>query len=442
MLGGLSQRGLDPAVVDQVDQLQETTEQGRGEEVEAGVMAHRLAERLLARSQEEEPGHLLVNPCNFTRQVAVELAGVKTPLPAPARATQIEGDWARVVVDVPALGFAWLPLAVGPGTLVAMPKSSLVVAERTLQNEHFVAEVDPESGGLRIFRGSRDRHNRIGQQLVYGPGSLMHARTIRVTAAGPALGEIVSEGVLLDGHGGELAIFRQRFRCWRSRPLLELRMEMEPVQTPTGYPWHAYYGVRLAWRDERARIFRGVNLMSHPTTHTRPESPDYLEIRSGSARTTLLTGGLPFHQRHSQRMLDVILVPEGETAHAFDLALGADLEEPAQAALDFITPTLAVGVTKGPPHVGKAGWLFHLNASHLVLTSLRPAAGGVDAVIARILECRSLATQAELRCPRDPARAFLIDEFDEPQYELPVVGDAVSLNFAAGEMQRVRIDFS
>ena len=43
----------------------------------------------------------------------------------------------------------------------------------------FEAEIDPATGGLRAFRDLRSRVNRIGQQLVYNPGSRMEAREVR-----------------------------------------------------------------------------------------------------------------------------------------------------------------------------------------------------------------------------------------------------------------------
>ncbi len=46
-----------------------------------------------------------------------------------------------------------------------------------------------------------------------------------------------------------------------------------------------------------------------------------------------------------------------------------------------------VPTTQGPPHIGATGWLAHLDASNLLLTSLRPAADGADAVTARVIEC-------------------------------------------------------
>ncbi len=447
-VAGLCRGVVKQLATDHVEQLPELEERFEIEGVDLAEVekitqgfGSVLADRLLSGAAAETPGYLLLNPCNFPRRVALELDAVTTPLPAPARATQLQTGKAQVVVETPALGFAWVPRAVPAGAKVVTQRTRLAEG-RTLRGEFFEAEVDPQTGGLRMLRDLRRGGNRIGQQLVFGPGSEMRASQVKVTSSGPAFGEIVSEGELLDLHQAVIAHFRQGFRAWWGRPILELRLEIEPVEPPTGYPWHAYYGARFAWRSDRAPLFRAVNLAAQLTSHNRPETPDFLEVCNGSERTAILTGGLPFHQRHGQRMLDVVLIAEGEPARRFELGLGLDLEEPLHGALDFITPTPVLAVSKGPPHVGASGWLFHLDASNLLLSSLRPAPAGADAVIGRIVECRGLATAAELRCARNPVRALLVDEWDGSQGELPVAGDAVSLHFAPHEMQRLRIEFS
>jgi hypothetical protein len=295
---------------------------------------------------------------------------------------------------------------------------------------------------LRAIRDPRTRVSRLGQQLVFNPGATMRVQQIRTTSQGPALGEIVSEGVLLDAQEQVVANFRQRFRAWLGRPVLDLRIDIMPVQPPQGYPWHAYYAARFAWRDERATLLRGVNGMSSITSHSRPETPDYLEIRLGRQNTVLFPGGLPFHQRHGGRMLDILLVCPGEATRTFDLAIGLDREYPAQTALGLVTPAPVVATTQGPPHVGAEGWLFHLDAPNLLLTSLRPVAGGVDGLVARLLECGGFESHAELRCVRDPQRAALLDARGELQMDAPTQGDAVLLDVARNDLVQLRIDFS
>ncbi len=369
-----------------------------------------LARRLTARGQPDNPGYLVLNPCGFNRRVALELGGLSAPIPlgGSVKASQFNDGVGRVVVEVPALGFAWFPREGPPGP--PPPASRMRLADdRFVRNEYFEAEIDPVTGGLRGLRDPRSRANRVGQQVVFNPGSTAHVQQIRTTSTGPALGEIVSEGVLIDAKDEVLASFRQRFRAWIGRPLLEMRIDFKVVQPPKGYPWHGYYGARFAWRDETATLQRGVCGTAYTTSHTRPETPDYLELRVGAQNTVLFPGGLPFHQRHGARMLDVILLVEGEETSSFELAIGLDREQPMQTALGVVTPAPVVETGKGPPHVGAAGWLFHLDAPNLVLSSLRPAPDGADAVTARLLEVSGVGAQAQWRCVRDPKSARLLD---------------------------------
>jgi hypothetical protein len=402
-----------------------------------------LADRLLSRATNGQPGYLVLNPCSFARRLALELKAVTGPVPiaGPLKACQVDSDLARFVVEVPALGFAWFPRSGPPGTL-PQPARMRLADGKAVRNEFFEAEIDTATGGLRGLRDHRTRINRIGQQLVFNPGSTMHVQEITVTSAGPALGEVVSQGLILDEHQQTLATFRQRFRAWLGRPVLDLRIEIVPHRPPQGYPWHAYYGARFAWRDERAALLRGVNGTAFTTSHTRPETPDYLELRLSRQSTTLFPCGLPFHQRNGGRMLDLILIPEGETAQAFDVSLGLDRDYPMQTALGLVTPPTIVPTEKGPPHIGAAGWLFHLDAPNLLLTGLRPAADGTDAITIRMLESSQQHGQAELRCARNPQRALLRDAQGELVHEAGTSGDAVHFEAPAGDLIELHVEFS
>jgi hypothetical protein len=403
--------------------------------------AENLAEKLLARAAADQPGYLVLNPCSFTRRVALELSAGNGPIPVdgPVKASQIHGDKNLLVVEVPGLGFAWFPQA-GPAGAGQAAGRMRLADSRHVRNEFFEAEIDPATGGLRGLWDHRTRVSRLGQQLVFNPGSSMRASKVTVTSTGPALGEVVTEGAILGDQEQVLASFRQRFRAWLGRPILELRVEIFPQQPPAGYPWHAYYGARFAWREERTMLLRGVNGVGYITSHTRPESPDYLEFRLGRQSTVLFPGGLPFHQRHGSRMLDVILVPEGEKGQAFDLALGLDREYPMHTALGMVTPVPLVPVSKGPPHVGASGWLFHLDASNLLLFGLRPAPDNEDGIRVRMMECNLHGGSAELRCVRNPTRAALLDARGETLLEAGVHDDAVSFEVSPGDLIQLRVD--
>jgi alpha-mannosidase len=401
-----------------------------------------LARRLVARGQENNPGYLVLNPCSFARRVVLELPEVTSllPLGGPLKACQIDPDGAKLVVEVPALGFAWVPRN-APANAPAHPGRMRLADERMVRNEFFEAEVDPQTGGLRVIRDQRLRIGRVGQQLVFNPGSTMRVREVRTTSTGPAYGEIVSEGVLVDEAGQELATYRQRLRAWLGRPVLEMRIELVPQQPLEGYPWHNYYAARFAWRDERATLLRGVNGAASVTGANRPETPDFLELRLGPHNTVIFPGGLPFHQRHGGRMLDVLLVAQGETAQTFELGIGLEREHPMQTALGLVTPTAVVPTDSGPPHVGSTGWLFHLDAPNVLLSSLRPAVDGADAVVARLLECGGFGGPAELRCVRDPQRALVEDMRANVLYDATTQGDAVQLEMASNDLVQLRVEF-
>ena len=130
----------------------------------------------------------------------------------------------------------------------------------------------------------------------------MLAESIEVTRNGPAVGEITSRGKLVDAAGRRLAGFVQRTTvCQGSRLIrldLELQdLELDTLEQPGADPWNSYYAARFAWSDTLADLFRGVHLARHPTEAKRIEAPEYLHVETTGGRTTILTGGLPYHRR-------------------------------------------------------------------------------------------------------------------------------------------------
>lgn len=409
-----------------------------------------LAERLQAKAIADRPGLMLLNPCAFARRYALEIDGATAAIPVEGvvKACQFEGGVNRVVVEVPALGFAWLPRSGPAGTPSGPPKQRLADAKsNTIRNEFFEAEIDPQTGGLKGIRDHKTRINRVGQRLVFNPGSRVVCHKVETTSTGPALGEIVTEGVLLGEQDQELATFRQRFRAWLGRPLLEMRVELTPRQPAAGDPWHAYFGARFAWRDERAYLFRGMGGMSQPTASPRPQSGEFLDLRIGPMATALFPGGLPFHRKHDGRMLDMILIPEGETATAFDIGIALDRDLPMLTAFGLASPLAVVPTAKGPPHVGTSGWLFHLDMPSLLMTRLLPGprekgSTAQDAVTAQFLECAGFAAHAEFRCVRNPTRAALLTGSGDLIMDAQTFEDVVTIDVPPNDWMQVQIEFA
>ena len=177
----------------------------------------------------------------------------------------------------------------------------------------------------------------------------------------------------------------------------------------------------------------------------KPISPEYLEIRLGSERSFLFTGGLGFIQRHGTRMADVILVPEGERGRSFELLLSLDRDQPMQTAVGWVSPTPVVATDRGPPAMGTSGWLAHVDMPGLIVTSLRPAVAGEGmnrAVSGRLIDCGGFAGAAEIRFARDPSRASIIDGMGEKIRDIEIFGDAVRVDYSAGEMMGVKVEWT
>ncbi len=436
-------------------QAQLGTEPGGLTELEKTV-AETLAARLQARAKDDQPGTMLLNPCGFARRIALEIEGSKHPIPVegPVKACQLDGNLLRVVVEVPAFGFTWIPKEGTPNT-PPMPSRMKLGDEQTLtiRNEFFEVEVDAATGGLKAIRDHKSRVNRLGQQLVFNPGSRMVATEINVTSSGPALAEIVSIGTIIGPQDQVLANFKQRLRTWLGRPLLEMKIELEPVQAAAGYGWNAYFGARFAWRDERTLLVRGIHGSRHISSHPRPQTAEYLDLRIGQFGTTIITGGLPFHQRQEGRMIDVLLIPEGEKTTTFELGISLDRDVPALTALGLHSPLAQVPTTKGPPHIGSSGWLFHMDMPNFLITRLLPGKRETrpegtpaptepeHAITAQILECTANSGHAEFRCFRDPKRAVVLNGKGDFLNDTSIVGDAITLEVSPLDWIQLQVEW-
>ena len=165
-------------------------------------------------------------------------------------------------------------------------------------------------------------------------------------------------------------------------------------------------------------------------------------------------------------MVDVILIPEGEKATVFELGIAFDREVPMQTAWGYASPLAVVPTSKGPPHIGSSGWLFHIDASNLLLTRMmpgrmEPAASPLspsgeeevqtepakpreiaDAVTARFLECANYSGLAEFRCVRDPQRATVLNAGGQFLLEANRAGDIVHLEVTPNDLVHVQVEFS
>ncbi|QDV50801.1 glycoside hydrolase family 38 N-terminal domain-containing protein [Gimesia fumaroli] len=432
----------------------------------------KLAEIIL-QGAAQQSGVLLLNSLSFSRKVVVDLPEFPhEPVAQDAvKATQFDERHKKAVVEIPGAGFIWLQ----PGTSPAAPaKSHVPIAEPLLlRNEFFEVHIHEETGGIAQIKEYGRKPNRLSQQLAYRfpyqrtistPGALgdLEEKTpysairnvnAELACAGPGMGEIVTTGEIYDQVSDTtLASFRQTYQLWRGRPILDVKIELDVQTMPDGNPWDHYYAARFAWGDSTASLTRSLLESAHAFQGERFESPHYFEIAEGEERVTILNHGLPFHRKTGPRMLDSMLVVEGETKREFSFSIAVNQNFPMQLARNVMVPAGQVSSQVGPPRMGEKGWLFHVSASNVQLTrvldllppegdSSNEASGAKSGFAVRLMETEGMHRSVKLRCYKSPVSARQRDFHGKTVVELPIEEDAVLVEMSQYEIAEIEILF-
>lgn len=399
--------------------------------------------------------YLVLNPSNYARQVVVPAPGL-AELPdvaAPIQAVQKSGVESFVALDVPAMGFAWIrsgrPAPAGRAAKARANAST----ELTISNEFLTVTVHAETGGIRSIYHAQQRANRMSQQLAFRlpaprpqPGEIwrdpdaaanysrMVADKIEITMAGPVRQAITSQGKLLAEDGRPLATFVQRLQLDRASRVVELDIELETQESLRADPWNSYYCSRFAWSDAELELHRSVSLTRQPTDAKRIEAPHFVELRSAEMKTSILTGGLPYHRLVGTRMLDTLLVVRGESRRRFRLGIGAELASVQRSAMDLLAPVVVLPASQAPGSAS-SGWLFHVDVKNLVASHWEVVTenGRACGFRVRLLETEGRGGRATLNAFRGVQSARQVDFAGNTLVELLAEGDKVTFDFVACE---------
>jgi len=430
-------------------QLDEQLQSAADEAVE------RFAKSLGCRDKSPESGLLVLNPSSSSRRLTVPTPRFESA--ADVSSVVRAADMASALVDVPSMGFAWIGPGSGAPPVDATKKrrrgkkteTPPLAEDNILRNEFFEITVDPHTGALRAIKDFHGRGARLAQQIamrdtqagVADPAddshySIMAADELVVTSAGPLLGEIVTRGRLVDREAATLARFTQTTRLRLGSRVIEIGIELGIDRQPQGNPWGSYYAARFAWHDAAADMFIGRQGMAVPSEAVQIETPEFIDIRSPRANTTLLFGGLPYHRRFGMRKLDTLLVVPGERERRFRLGIGIDLEHPPAASVDFITPPL-MRATSAPP--SPHGWLFHLDSPNVSATHWETFGEGnkPQGFRVRLLETEGFRTTLGLRSFGNISTSRIVGSEDE----LPVEGDRVTVELTPHEWTEIETRF-
>ena len=164
------------------------------------------------------------------------------------------------------------------------------------------------------------------------------------------------------------------------------------------------------------------------------EAPHLVEIREDKSRTAIFTGGLPYHRRVGNRMLDAMLVVRGETQRRFRLAIGVGLTQPMTQALELLDPLLAIPDAVIPA-AGATGWLFHVDVRSVVATHWEAVCedGRNVGFRVRLLETSGRGGRVQLRAFKPLASARQLDFLGQTLVELTVEDDRVYADVSACE---------
>jgi alpha-mannosidase len=366
----------------------------------------------------------------------------------------------HVVCDVPSVGYAVLGSANSgeaiPGDRgqrsggVSKSNSSLLVDELTIRNEFIEVIIDQATGGIRALHDYKTRGNRLSQVLAYRGKSKheqqrfayseMKLDSIRTTANSTTFGEIVTEGKLI-WDGQSVAGFRQAFSLFKGSRVVEVAVEFFEAESPKSDPWNCYFGSRFAYNDESSTIWTTRNQTRQASSSNRLESPHYIDLENAKSRTSILTGGVPWHVRRGDRYVDSIYIVKGESRRQFRFGVGVDLPNPLLHALELGTSPLRV-TTRGDIRRDYC-WLFHFDSKNIWATSWEPVFENGNSIgfRVRILETMGRETKCKLSAFRDIREASRIRADHEKESDIEVENGSAVLKFSPNQFIECEVLF-
>jgi alpha-mannosidase len=407
----------------------------------------RIAAKLVPSTNEKSQagGLFAVNALSFPVRQLVQTSSSHLSGEKPIYATHAIDEGQLAVFDTSACGFACIPLATPTKAKKTQPS---VVDGRKLRNEFLECEVDEKTGGLRFVRSYESRTNQLSQQLSIrlgrpsspqeeAPYARMVANDINTTQSTPVVGEIVSRGQLLGEDDNPIGTFAQTVSLQRGSRVIRVSVHVDSDQEFSSDVWNSYLCSRFAWSSESMDIIAGVFDRSMPTKARRFEAPLFVDLDDAANKTTILSGGIPFHRRIGARMLDSVLIVKGESARDFEFGIGIGLANPVRDAIQFLSvPTVSRDVQL--PFTTQTGWLFHIDSKNVVVTSWKPIISEKERGFrVRLIETSGRATRAKIKTFRTINSARKVDFENNTLNPCDVTDGAIAVNLDGHEWTEI-----
>ena len=433
------------------------------------AVAERIAE-LIPGSDSTGKGLLLTNSLPWKHDVHLvwpQAWKLPTTADCVTEAWQQKSD-VHLVVELPAGGFAWLheaddrAVAIAPGKAKGKP----LAEDLLLRNQFFEVELSNKSGGISAVSFHGQRGNRVSQQVSF---RYENSKTItindeelvttyattrlissRVVASGPFVGSVETTCEIVNVVTDEvMAKFRQTTTVERNSPRIQIQVAFDEIsEPPQGNPWMTYFAVRFAWDNEAASIVRSCLGQAAGFRMERFEAPDYIEVADSDQRLLILPHGRPYHRRTGHRMLDSLLIVEGEPERTFELTLEFDQAFPMRSASELLQSPSILQTTSKVPSGAASGWILGLSAKNIVCARTRVAHNASDvpgdqaaSVIMLLQETEGRAASCLVRTARTPKTARLRKASGETIQDLQVTEKGVSVEFSRFQIKELELTF-
>ena len=428
-----------------------------------------LQSRVPQRSDETR-GLFIANTVPFGR--LVEIAWPDS-WKRPAASSTIElaervDSHERLLVKMPPGGFVWL-VESGSGQ---SPQSLLEPLYReppladnfTLRNRHFEVTLSDRTGGIASVTYHQQRGNRLSQQVcfryereqilpsdeedevrktAYATAHLINQRTLH---SGTVFASVETTCELRSpADGSALAVIRQITSIDRAQPRIHVRLIFDQLVTCVkGNPWLTYFGCRFAWDNESSSVTRSVMGHAAGFRSERFESPDYVEVSDPDHRVVIATHGRPYHRRSGRRMLDSLLIVEGEPAREFEFTIDFDQSFPLRSAVDAMTPIVVSETAETAPASAASCWILGLSAHNveLVRSKVRPATDEAAEELSLLLtETEGLSVKCLIRTARRPSSAFFVDADRSQKFAAEITDQGVVVRLNSFQIKEVLLVF-
>ena len=130
---------------------------------------------------------------------------------------------------------------------------------------------------------------------------------------------------------------------------------------------------------------------------------------------------------------------KGETRRSFEFGIGVDLRNPFREALRMHEKDLTT-VQTGPATTSH-GWMFHLDATNLIVTDWSPIVedNQVVGMLVRVVETEGKTTTAKLSFFRDFQSALKVDFNQQTMDHLNVKSSSVKFNMHGYEWAQIEL---